>query len=142
MKEIPLPLIKTNQAGIVLFVLLAFLLQQPLLIYALFIIQLIPLAFGTKANLFAGLAKLFFSEERLRNAETQAAELAKFNQSIAVILLGIASVSQSLGWSWTAYLFAAMVACAALIAILGYCIGCTIYYQYKRWKLLRARKHP
>jgi hypothetical protein len=32
-----------------------------------------------------------------------------------------------------------MVGLAALAAVAGYCIGCTIYYQYKKWRALRAR---
>lgn len=139
LKEIPLPLIKSNQAGIVVFVLLSFVFQQPLFVYMLFLIQLIPLLFGSKSNLFIGLAKLGFGKDRLRSSETQAAELAKFNQSIAAVLLGLSSVSFLLGWNVLAYIFAGMVALAASVAILGYCIGCTLYYQYKRWKALRSR---
>lgn len=138
MKEIPLPLIKSNQAGIVLFVLLSFVVQQPGFIYLLFLIQLIPLVFGSQTNLFIGLAKLVLTKERLRSAEMQAVELARFNQTIAVVLLGFASVSYVIGWSVLAYIFSGMVALAALVAILGYCIGCTIYYQYKQWKHLRS----
>jgi len=138
MKEIPLPLIKANQAGIVLFVLLSFVLQQPGFIYLLFLIQLIPLVLGAHTNVFIPLAKLALSKERLRSAETQAMELARFNQTIAVVCLGLATVSHLIGWSVLAYIFAGMVTLAAFVAILGYCIGCTLYYQYKRLKFMRS----
>ncbi|GAB6930874.1 hypothetical protein JCM10914A_48570 [Paenibacillus sp. JCM 10914] len=139
MKEIPLPLIKANQIGIVLFVLLSFIFQQPLFIYLLFLIQFIPLLVGTKANVFVLLAKPLIGKARLAKSDGQAAELARFNQSIAVILLGISSIAYLLGWHVWAYAASAMVAAAAIAAVLGYCVGCTIYYQYKRWKLLRER---
>ncbi|MNO73604.1 hypothetical protein D3C76_645760 [compost metagenome] len=139
MKEIPLLLIKVNQASIVIFVLLSFIFQQPLFIYFVFLIQLVALLFGAKTNLFILLAKLFINKEKLQKSETQAAELAHFNQTIAVTLLGISSVSYLFGWNVIAYIASAMVAVAAFVAVLGYCVGCTLYYQYKRWKLLRSR---
>lgn len=141
MKEIPLPLVKANQIGIVLFVLLSFVFQQPWFIYILFLIQVIPLLAGAKGNLFVQLAKAVIGRERLKKSEGQAEELARFNQSIAVILLGISAASYVLGWQVAAYAASAMVAVAAIVAVMGYCVGCTIYYQYKRWKLLRSRSH-
>ncbi|CAG5081969.1 Putative uncharacterized protein yogA [Thermobacillus xylanilyticus] len=139
MMEIPLPLIKANQAGIVLFVVIALASQQPWWIYALFLIQLAGLAFGPQASLFILLARSALADERLRRSETQAAELARFNQTIAVLLLGLSSVFHLAGWSWPGHIASGMVGLAALAALAGYCIGCTIYYQYKRWRALRAR---
>ncbi|PAD77034.1 DUF4395 domain-containing protein [Paenibacillus campinasensis] len=139
MKEIPLPLIKVNQAAMVLFVLLSLVFRQPLFIYAIFLIQLIALAAGARANLLFLVAKWVLGADRLQRSDTQAAELARFNQSIAVILLGISSAAYLLGWHIVAIAASVMVAAAATAAVLGYCIGCTIYYQYKKWKLLRSR---
>jgi len=99
MKEIPLPLIKANQAGIVLFVVIALASQQPWWIYALFLIQLAGLAFGPRASLFILLARSALTDERLKRSETQAAELSRFNQTIAVLLLGLSSVFHLAGWS-------------------------------------------
>jgi hypothetical protein len=139
MKEIPLPLIKSNQAGIVLFVALALAAQQPWWAVALFLIQLAGLAFGPRANLFILLARLALAEARLKRSGTQAAELARFNQTIAVLLLGLSSAFHLAGWSLAGHIAAGMVGLAALAALAGYCIGCTIYYQYKKWRALRAR---
>lgn len=139
MKAIPLPLIKANQAGIVLFVILFYVMQEPSWIYVLFLLQLISFVFGVRANLLMRAAGFLFSKSWLQKAETQAAEPARFNQTLAVILLGLASVSCLLRWSVPAFIFSGMVALAALVAVLGYCIGCTIYFQYKRWKLMRSR---
>lgn len=139
MKEIPLPLIKANQAGIVLFVVIALASQQPWWIYALFLIQLAGLAFGPRASLFILLARSALTDERLKRSETQAAELARFNQTIAVLLLGLSTVFHLAGWSWPGHIASGMVGLAALAALAGYCIGCTIYYQYKKWRALRAR---
>lgn len=137
-KEIPLPLIKANQAGIVLFVVLGIALGLPALIYVIFLIQLISLLAGQAYNPFVAIAKVLFNS-KLGNSETQAAELAKFNQTIAVALLGVASAAWLVGWSVVGYAAAAMVAVAATAALAGYCIGCTIYFQFKKWKALRGR---
>jgi len=139
MKEIPLPLIKTNQSGIVLFVVLALATQQPWWIYALFLIQLAGLIFGPRANLFILLGRLVLTGDRLGRSETQAAELARFNQTIAVSLLGLSSVFHLFGLGWPGHIAAGMVGLAALAAVAGYCVGCTIYYQYKKRRALRAR---
>lgn len=129
MKEIPMPYVKANQAGIVLFVLLTLILQQLSVLLILFVIQIVGFIFGAKANLFIVLAKPFLKVE---GKEKQAMELAKFNNSIAIIFLTISLVALLLEYTLVGYLVAGMLGLAALIAICGYCIGCTIYYQYKQ----------
>jgi hypothetical protein len=58
MKEIPMPYIKANQVGIVLFVIAATLLKLPILLALLWVIQVVGLAFGF--NVFVRIAKPFF----------------------------------------------------------------------------------
>ncbi len=129
MREIPMPYIKANQTGIVLVVLLSFLLRQPWLLAALWAIQAIGLLTGGRWNLFIRLAKPYL---RTEGRETQAAELAKFNNSLAVLFLTLSLLSHALGWTVAGYAFAVMLLLAASAALLGYCIGCTVYFQYKR----------
>ncbi|GIO16438.1 hypothetical protein J19TS2_59930 [Cohnella xylanilytica] len=129
MREIPMPYIKANQTGIVLVVLLSFLLGQPWLLAALWAIQAIGLLTGGRWNLFIRLAKPLL---RTEGRETQAAELAKFNNSLAVLFLTLSLLAHALGWAVAGYAFAAMLLLAASAALLGYCIGCTVYFQYKR----------
>jgi hypothetical protein len=131
MKQIPLPLIRLNQSTIVLLVATGIFLQQPLLIYITLVIQLLGLLTEGKANPVIALGKLLLGS-RLKNAEKQAAELNRFNNSIAVILLGIATLLLNLEINLIGYIAAGFVAVAAFVAICGYCIGCTMYYQYKR----------
>jgi hypothetical protein len=132
MKEIPVPYVRSNQAGIVLFVLLAILLHQPLLIILLWVIQVVPLIWGIRANIFVRIAKPFLTN-KVEGAQTESQELLRFNNSIAVILLSIAVICFFFNWASIAgYIFAGMVAVAALIAICGFCVGCFLYYQWKR----------
>lgn len=133
MKEIPMYLIKGNQIGIITFVLLAIVLQQPVLIWVLWLIQIIPFLSSSKANVFIWITKLVVGNPPA-NGEQQAVELARLNQTIAAVLLTVSSVLLLLSWHVSGYIFAALVSVAALAAVAGYCIGCTFYYQYKKWK--------
>ncbi|NHN30633.1 DUF4395 domain-containing protein [Paenibacillus agricola] len=132
MKEIPIPYVRANQVGIVLFVLCAILLQEPLLIALLWIIEVLPMVLGIRANLFVAIAKPFLTK-RISGASTESQELLRFNNSIAVTLLSISVICFGINSSSIAgYIFAGMVAVAAFIAICGYCVGCFLYYQWKR----------
>lgn len=126
--EIPMPYIKANQAGIVVFVIASFLLT-PWILAALWLIQMTGLLSSGRFNLFIRAAKPWL---KTQGKETQAAELARFNNALAVIFLTFSVLSLALGWTIASYAFAAMLLVAATAALLGYCIGCTIYYQFKQ----------
>jgi hypothetical protein len=132
MKEIPVPYVRINQAGIVLFVILAIVLQQPVLIAALWAVQVIGLWRGVRANLFIQLAAPL-AASKVPGAPTESAELQRFNNSIAVILLTISLLCFWVFRSALAgYIAAGMVAVAAFAAICGFCVGCFLYYQFKK----------
>lgn len=132
MKEIPEPYVKANQIGIVLFVILTAVFDQPYLLLALLVIQAVGLLTGK--NLFVLLAKPFL---KVKGAPTQAQELQRFNNTLAVIFLTLSLLSFLIQLPFLGYIFAAMLFLAAFAAICGYCIGCTIYFQYKQFKARR-----
>ncbi|SFB48508.1 protein of unknown function [Cohnella sp. OV330] len=138
MKEVPMPYIKSNQTGIVLFVVLSFFFAPLWLLAFLWLIEVAGLATGGKYNLFIRLAKPWLTTA---GKETQAQELARFNNTLAVIFLSLAVLSFSLGWTVAGYAFAAMLLVAAGAALLGYCVGCTIYFQYKQFLARRRIRH-
>ena len=131
MKEIPMPLIRLNQCAIVLLITFAIFLNVPVLIYVIAAFQVLGLISNGKLNPVIALAKLVFGP-KLQRAEKQAAELNRFNNTIAVILLSLATIFLLLEMKVAAYIAAAVVALAAFVALCGYCIGCTMYYQFKR----------
>ncbi|WP_281887388.1 DUF4395 domain-containing protein [Paenibacillus sp. YYML68] len=132
MNEIPRAFVRANQAGIVLMIVLASILQQPILIAALWAVQVITLWRGLKVNLFVQLASPFLRKAAM-SGPTEAMELTRFNNSIAV---GMLTCSMLAFWldrdGLLGYLFAGIVAVAALVALCGFCVGCFLYYQYKR----------
>ena len=135
MKEIPTAYVKTNQIGIVLTVLAAIVLDVPWLLAVLFVIQLIGFLLGLRYNLFIALAKPFLKPE----GGTQAAELTRFNNTLALTFLTGSLICWALGWLTAGYVLAGMLAIAAFIAVYGYCVGCTIYFQFKQFRArLRA----
>ncbi|NUU74097.1 DUF4395 domain-containing protein [Paenibacillus xylanilyticus] len=129
MREVPMRYVKANQVGIVLCVLLSFLFNPPLILGALWIIQVVGLASGGKLNLFVRIGKAVLKG---KGTETQAAELQRFNNILAVVFLSLALISFSLSWQVAGYLFSGMLLLAASAALLGYCVGCTVYFWYKQ----------
>lgn len=134
---IPRPLVKINQTFIVVSVVLAWITGWSWLLA-------LPLAAGL-SGLFLGvnpvmkLASRFLRKPRsayvLEDQEQQ-----QFNQSIAVFCLAGGLVSFLAGWTVAAYLFTIMVAVAATVAILGFCIGCFIHYQWKMYSYRRKQQ--
>lgn len=129
-KEVPITYVKANQTGIVVAVFLAFALQWPWFVALLWVIQVLGLIGGGKWNLFVAISKGFLPQS---GTESQAAELTRFNNALAVLFLSLSIAAFSIGWSMVGYVFAGFLLLAACAALLGYCIGCTIYYQYKQF---------
>ena len=136
MKTIPKPLVLVNQWTIVLSVIIALLTQSAWIL-------LIPLL-ANLSSLLAGfhpilvIAKRFLSKPANQYIQEDYAQL-RFNQWMAVGFLFIASVSYFLNWSILFIIATIMVGLAAFIAILGFCIGCIIRFQYQQWRYRRNK---
>ncbi|WP_307589067.1 DUF4395 domain-containing protein [Paenibacillus wynnii] len=137
-RGIPLPLVKTNQAFIVLSVLLTWITSQ-------YWILALPLAAGLTGLLFGynpviKLAATFLRKEKssylLEDRDQQ-----QFNQSIAVFCLTAGLISFIASWTIAAYIFTTLVAVAATVAILGFCIGCFIHYHWKMYSYRRKLRN-
>ncbi|OKP94413.1 DUF4395 domain-containing protein [Paenibacillus sp. P46E] len=135
-KGIPRPLVKTNQSFIVISVLLTWITAQ-------YWILALPLAAGLSGLIFGSnpvirLASRFLRKERsayvLEDPDQQ-----QFNQGIAVFFLAAGLLSFIADWTVAAYIFTAMVAVAATVAILGFCIGCFIHYQWRMYTYRRKQ---
>jgi hypothetical protein len=138
MQEIPMPYVKANQLGVVLFILLAFITKQPLILALLWFIQIIGLLFGTRASLFIWMSKPFLN---LTNCEMQAQELQRFNNTLGMVFLTLSLFSFALGSSLFGYIFSGFFALAALLSIMGFCIGCMVYFQFKQLKYKIKKKN-
>lgn len=112
MNNVPLPYIRTNQIGIAAFVIFAFLVQLPLIIAIVWLIELIGLLFGTRANLFILFSKLFLSKWTDR---APTGEMKRFNTLVVVICLTLSVVFFEVGWVLAGYIVAGISAVVALI---------------------------
>ena len=136
-RSIPRPLVKTNQWVIVISVLLSWLSGQEWLLLIPLISGLSGLIFGF--NPIMQLARLFLKKEP-KSYIQEDWEQQQFNQKIAVSCLAIGFVGFLLGWDSVGYLFTIMVAAAAFVAILGFCVGCFIHFQWNQYKFRRAQQ--
>ncbi|WP_335870329.1 DUF4395 domain-containing protein [Bacillus sp. 2205SS5-2] len=132
---IPKPLVQTNQIFMSLTVLSGLFIHEILLVLP-FALGLITIA--TKKNPLILVGKKFLSKPTssyiLEDADQQI-----FNQWIATVCLGFSLLFFAIGWTIVAVTFSVMVILASTIAIMGYCIGCTIRYQYKMWQYRRKK---
>ncbi|QSF47259.1 DUF4395 domain-containing protein [Paenibacillus tianjinensis] len=135
-KRIPRPLVKINQAFIVISVLLAW-------ITGAYLILALPLAAGLSGLLFGYHPVIKLAANFLRKEPSSYLQedwdQQQFNQSIAVFCLTVGLVSLLAGWTVIGYIFTALVATAATVAILGFCIGCFIHYQWKMYSYRRKQ---
>jgi hypothetical protein len=132
-KEIPILLVRANQFVLAVGTLLALVLQQGGLILVLFLLSLLPLIFGPQLNIVFILTKMLL-RNRMNWQKTEAAELQRFNQTIATVLLGASWLILHFTGHWTGWILSGMVTVAAGLALSGFCIGCILYFQLKKWR--------
>ena len=134
-RSIPRPLVRTNQWVIFSSVVTALLTGQIWILAIPLTAGLLGLIFNF--NPIMRLAKLFL-KKRLSDYIPEDHSQQQFNQVIAVVCLGLGLISFLLGWTVSGYIFTVMVGLASFIAILGFCIGCFILYQWKQYSYRRS----
>ena len=134
-RSIPQPLVRTNQWFIVISVVSAWFTGFEWILS-------LPLLAGLSGILFGYNPIMRAARRFLKKHPTQYIpedwEQQQFNQKIAVICLTGGLVSFANGLTVLGYFFTIMVALAAFVAILGFCIGCFIRFQ---WSKYQSRKH-
>ncbi|WP_149093897.1 DUF4395 domain-containing protein [Paenibacillus terrae] len=135
--SIPRPLVRANQWVIVLSVVFTW-------ITGAYGVLAIPLVAGLLGVLFnfnpvMRVAKLFLKKSPSSYVQEDRGQ-QRFNQLLAVFFLLVALAGFTFQWSIVAYVSSAMVLVAALVAILGFCVGCFILYQWSQYQY-RRRNH-
>ena len=136
--SIPRPLVRTNQWFIVVAVIATWITGWYWLLALPLLAGLLGMAFGF--NPVMRFAKLFLRKRPSEYMQEEAAQ-QQFNQVIAITCLALGIIGYALGWFIMAYIFSAMVAAAAFVAILGFCIGCFIRFQWQQYLYRRSVKH-
>lgn len=135
--SIPRPLVRTNQWFIVLSVVLTWVTNEEWFLVPPLVAGLLGLIFNF--NPVMRFAKLFLKKHPSQYIPEDY-DQQQFNQKIAVICIAIGLVGYITKTMVLAYIFTAMVALAAFIAILGFCIGCFIRYQWIQYRHRRTSK--
>jgi hypothetical protein len=128
--DIPMPIVKLNRWTLVTGIVVGLVLQQPLFTTALFAILVPAVLFGQRGSLIFQTGKRLFAKQNA-TAIKEDRRLMRFNNSIAVILLGLAQIAFLFGATVLGWVFAGMVALAASVALAGFCVGCFLYFQFK-----------
>ena len=129
--SIPKPLVRANQSVIVASVLISWVLS--IWSDSFYLILLIPLLSGLSGLAFGvnpvfKIARRFLKKPAASYLQEDAAD-QRFNQILAVSMLSASWLSFMLDLPVLGYLFSAFVFTAALVALLGFCVGCFIRYQ-------------
>jgi uncharacterized protein DUF4395 len=142
---IPAPIVKLNRWMLVVGILTAFALQQPLITTLLLLIVAAAALFGRRGSLVFTVGTRLF---RRQNAEALAAgryddrRVMRFNNAVAAILLGGAQTAFLIGATVVGWVLALAVVAAAALALAGFCVGCSIYTQWHirshLWKASRT----
>jgi hypothetical protein len=137
--DIPLPIVTLNRVFLTFGILFALISQQIWITTLIFVILLPTLIFGKNFSLIYYIgSKLLRSQ--IKSAKYEDAALQRFNNTIAVTLLGISQIFFLITQPMIGWVFASMVMIASGVALLGFCVGCFLYYQFKiqRYKFFRS----
>ncbi|MFC4558241.1 DUF4395 domain-containing protein [Virgibacillus kekensis] len=133
--SIPKPLVQTNQIFIFIMVLIGLIIHPAIL--------LVPFTVGVYTLLRKQNPIIMFGKRFLKRSANQYKQEDKdqqiFNQWIATICLGLSLIFFYTELTILGYISSLMVMAAAGIALMGYCIGCTIRYRYMMWKYRRSK---
>ncbi len=127
---IPMPIVTLNRMVLTFGILLALLTQQSWITTLLFLVLLPTVLLGKRFSLIYWVGSILF-QQKIQTAEYEDAGLQRFNNTIATTLLGFAQIFFIMGQPVLAWIFAGMVMVASGIALLGFCVGCYLYYQFK-----------
>lgn len=135
--KIPRRIVRTNQWFIVISVLISW-------VTGAYWLLLLPLISGVLSVYFhynpVGQVAALFLKKNPQEYTLEDADQQKFNQTIANLLLLVGVISSWLNWTVLLYASTVMVAAAAFIAILGFCVGCFIRYQWLQYKYRKSQK--
>lgn len=135
--SIPRPLVRVNQWTIFLSVILTWITQETWILAIPLVANLLGIAFNF--NPIMKLARFIIIQEEKQYIPEDVTQ-QKFNACIASFCLLGGFISFIAGWTVVGYVFTIMVALASFIAILGFCIGCFIFFQIKQYKYRRSLK--
>ncbi|MCM3617107.1 DUF4395 domain-containing protein [Sutcliffiella horikoshii] len=132
---LPKPLVTFNQWFILISIILS-------LATGLYFLMVLPLFTGLmglllKRNPAISIARKFLSKPAGSYPQEDFAQL-QFNQTIAVACLALSLIGFYSGYAIIGYVFAIMVGVASAVALMGFCVGCFIRFQWQQYRYRRT----
>lgn len=135
--NIPRPLVRLNQWVILLSVILTWITGQYWLLLLPLTANLFSVVF--KFNPIIRFGRLFLKKDPKAYIPEDATQ-QRFNSAIATFCLTLAIIGFTLNIQWIGWTFTGMVALASSIAILGFCIGCFLFFQINQYRYKRKQR--
>jgi hypothetical protein len=132
---VPMPIVVLNRWILLGGVLLSVITQQAWITTLLFLMLAAAVFGGPRFSLPAIVGRKLFAD-RIPDAAREDLQLARFNNGIALALLGLAQLAFIAGAPVIGWILALMVAAAAGVALAGFCVGCFLFFQFR---MLRHR---
>ncbi|RHW35792.1 DUF4395 domain-containing protein [Lysinibacillus yapensis] len=136
--SIPRPLVRTNQWTTLLSVVFTWITGTVWILAIPLVANLMGILFNF--NPIMKIARLFLIKQEKKYVPEDITQ-QKFNACIASFCLAGGLISFLAGWTVAGYTFTILVALASLIAIIGFCIGCFLFYQIKQFQYRHSTKH-
>lgn len=133
---VPQPLVRINNWITILIIVIAWAVQQPLLI----LIPTLYFGLGTfiGKNPIILIGKKFLNSNKKYVMEDK--DQLRFNSTLAFIMLSLAVIGYYIGLPGLYYGFTVMCLAANLGAAFGYCIGCFVRFQWNQYRYRRSVK--
>lgn len=135
MNTIPRPLVRMNQTFVATNAILYLLTSHLVFLVLPIIIGLTSVLINYNPLFVIG--KKFLKKPMFDYIQEDKAQ-QRFNQILALSMFSLAFMSSIINQMLLSYIFAIMVFLASTIALMGFCIGCFIHYQYHMWKYRRS----
>lgn len=135
MNTIPRPLVRMNQMFVATNAILYLLTSHLVFLVLPIIIGLTSVLINYNPLFVIG--KKFLKKPMFDYIQEDKAQ-QRFNQILALSMFSLAFISSIINQMLLSYIFAIMVFLASTIALMGFCIGCFIHYQYHMWKYRRS----
>lgn len=135
MNTIPKPLVRINQSFVAINALLYLVFRQPLFLVLPILVGFTSILFDFNPLFVIG--KKFLKKPMFEYIQEDKAQ-QRFNQILAFSMLVLSYFFSLLNLNILSIVFASMVFIASTVALLGFCIGCFIHYQYHMRKYRRS----
>jgi len=135
MNTIPRPLVRLNQTFVATNAILYLLTSHLVFLVLPIIIGFTSILINYNPLFVIG--KKFLKKPMFDYIQEDKAQ-QRFNQILALSMFSLAFISFIINQMLLSYIFATMVFLASTIALMGFCIGCFIHYQYHMWKYRRS----